>query len=103
MKEVAILAHSMGNWVAMEALRHEPFDLAFCDLKLGAESGLDLLVERGRCVRIGRSAAPLGRDHEQRARPSPDAVERGHQPALAAATPPQPAQVGERPLLETEL
>jgi NtrC-family two-component system response regulator AlgB len=28
---------------AIDALRREPFDLAFCDLKLGAESGLDLL------------------------------------------------------------
>ncbi len=28
---------------AVEALRREPFDLAFCDLKLGSESGLDLL------------------------------------------------------------
>jgi two-component system, NtrC family, response regulator AlgB len=28
---------------ALDALRREPFDLAFCDLKLGAESGLDLL------------------------------------------------------------
>ncbi|HET9596483.1 MAG TPA: sigma-54 dependent transcriptional regulator [Anaeromyxobacteraceae bacterium] len=28
---------------ALEALRHEPFDLALCDLRLGLESGLDLL------------------------------------------------------------
>jgi NtrC-family two-component system response regulator AlgB len=28
---------------ALDALRRAPFDLAFCDLKLGAESGLDLL------------------------------------------------------------
>src|SRR6266508_1143017 len=28
---------------ALEALRVEPFDLAFCDLRLGQESGLDLL------------------------------------------------------------
>ena len=28
---------------AVDALRREPFDLAFCDLKLGNESGLDLL------------------------------------------------------------
>ena len=28
---------------AIDALRREPFDLAFCDLKLGAENGLDLL------------------------------------------------------------
>ncbi|MFL5299929.1 MAG: sigma-54-dependent transcriptional regulator, partial [Anaeromyxobacteraceae bacterium] len=28
---------------ALEALRREAFDLAFCDLKLGGESGLDLL------------------------------------------------------------
>jgi NtrC-family two-component system response regulator AlgB len=28
---------------AVDALRREPFDLAFCDLKLGTESGLDLL------------------------------------------------------------
>jgi two-component system, NtrC family, response regulator AlgB len=28
---------------AVEALRVEPFDLAFCDLRLGQESGLDLL------------------------------------------------------------
>jgi NtrC-family two-component system response regulator AlgB len=28
---------------ASDALRREPFDLAFCDLRLGAESGLDLL------------------------------------------------------------
>ena len=27
----------------MDALRREPFDLAFCDLKLSGESGLDLL------------------------------------------------------------
>jgi NtrC-family two-component system response regulator AlgB len=27
----------------LDALRREPFDLAFCDLKLGTESGLDLL------------------------------------------------------------
>jgi NtrC-family two-component system response regulator AlgB len=31
-----------GN-AALEALRVEPFDLAFCDLRLGQESGLDLL------------------------------------------------------------
>jgi NtrC-family two-component system response regulator AlgB len=31
-----------GN-AALEALRLEPFDLAFCDLRLGQESGLDLL------------------------------------------------------------
>ena len=28
---------------AVDALRREPFDVAFCDLKLGGESGLDLL------------------------------------------------------------
>ncbi len=28
---------------ATDALRRQPFDLAFCDLRLGAESGLDLL------------------------------------------------------------
>ena len=28
---------------AVDALRREPFDMAFCDLRLGAESGLDLL------------------------------------------------------------
>jgi DNA-binding NtrC family response regulator len=28
---------------ALEALRIEPFDLAFCDLRLGQESGLDLI------------------------------------------------------------
>ncbi len=28
---------------ALDALRREPFDLAFCDLKLAGESGLDLL------------------------------------------------------------
>jgi NtrC-family two-component system response regulator AlgB len=28
---------------AVDALRREPFDLAFCDLKLGSESGLDLI------------------------------------------------------------
>jgi NtrC-family two-component system response regulator AlgB len=28
---------------AVDALRRQPFDLAFCDLKLGSESGLDLL------------------------------------------------------------
>jgi NtrC-family two-component system response regulator AlgB len=28
---------------ALDALRREPFDLAFCDLKLASESGLDLL------------------------------------------------------------
>jgi NtrC-family two-component system response regulator AlgB len=28
---------------AVDAVRREPFDLAFCDLRLGAESGLDLL------------------------------------------------------------
>jgi NtrC-family two-component system response regulator AlgB len=28
---------------ALEALRHEPFDLAFCDLRLGHENGLELL------------------------------------------------------------
>lgn len=28
---------------AIEALRHEPFDLAFCDLRLGHENGLELL------------------------------------------------------------
>jgi NtrC-family two-component system response regulator AlgB len=28
---------------ALDAVRREPFDLAFCDLKLGSESGLDLL------------------------------------------------------------
>ncbi len=28
---------------AIDALRREPFDLAFCDLRLGTESGLDLL------------------------------------------------------------
>src|SRR5919201_2157203 len=28
---------------ALEALRHVPFDLALCDLRLGIESGLDLL------------------------------------------------------------
>jgi NtrC-family two-component system response regulator AlgB len=28
---------------AIDALRREPFDLAFCDLKLGTENGLDLL------------------------------------------------------------
>src|SRR6516165_6689266 len=28
---------------ALEALRHGPYDLAFVDLRLGAESGLDLV------------------------------------------------------------
>ena len=28
---------------AIDALRRQPFDLAFCDLRLGAESGIDLL------------------------------------------------------------
>jgi two-component system, NtrC family, response regulator AlgB len=37
------VAQASSGAAALEALRLEPFDLAFCDLRLGAESGLDLL------------------------------------------------------------
>jgi NtrC-family two-component system response regulator AlgB len=36
-------AQAANGAAAIEALRLEPFDLAFCDLRLGQESGLDLL------------------------------------------------------------
>ncbi len=37
------VAQAANGAAALEALRLEPFDLAFCDLRLGQESGLDLL------------------------------------------------------------
>jgi two-component system, NtrC family, response regulator AlgB len=37
------VAQAGNGAAALEALRLEPFDLAFCDLRLGQESGLDLL------------------------------------------------------------
>jgi two-component system, NtrC family, response regulator AlgB len=37
------VAQAANGVAAIEALRLEPFDLAFCDLRLGQESGLDLL------------------------------------------------------------
>lgn len=37
------VAQAANGVAAVEALRLEPFDLAFCDLRLGQESGLDLL------------------------------------------------------------
>ena len=38
------VAQAASGAAALEALRLEPFDLAFCDLRLGQESGLDLLA-----------------------------------------------------------
>ena len=48
---LALCIHSTGaradkvgsGAAALEALRLAPYDLAFCDLRLGAESGLDLI------------------------------------------------------------
>ena len=37
------VAQAASSAAALEALRLEPFELAFCDLRLGQESGLDLL------------------------------------------------------------
>ncbi|HEY6003005.1 MAG TPA: sigma 54-interacting transcriptional regulator, partial [Anaeromyxobacter sp.] len=37
------VAQAANGASAVEALRLEPFDLAFCDIRLGQESGLDLL------------------------------------------------------------
>ncbi len=37
------VAQASTGAAALEALHHEPFDLAFCDLRLDRESGLDLL------------------------------------------------------------
>jgi NtrC-family two-component system response regulator AlgB len=37
------VSQAASGAAALEALRLEPFDLAFCDLRLGQESGLDLL------------------------------------------------------------
>ncbi|HUL60529.1 MAG TPA: sigma-54 dependent transcriptional regulator [Anaeromyxobacteraceae bacterium] len=37
------VAQAASGTAALEALRIEPFDAAFCDLRLGQESGLDLL------------------------------------------------------------
>jgi len=39
----AKVAQAANSTAAIEALRLEPFDLAFCDLRLGQESGMDLL------------------------------------------------------------
>ena len=37
------VAQAASGPTALEAIRIEPFDLAFCDLRIGQESGLDLL------------------------------------------------------------
>ena len=94
---LALCIHSTGaradkvgtSAAALEALRLAPYDLAFCDLRLGPESGLDLLPRL-----LGRAPGPRrGRHHRLRHLRH----RRGGHPARRARLPAQAVHAGADP------